>query len=777
ISASPADHYRFDHWSGSGSGSYSGSNNPASITMNGPITETAYFVAIVYVTFDVSGMGTDASGTVLTVDGSTYTRADLPKTFTWDSGSSHSYSWSSPVSAGTGKRYVYDDPDPQSDTINPTSDTTITANYKTQYYLTVQSAHGVPSPSSGWFDAGTSITASVNSPVYDGDTRYVCTGWTGTGSVPTSGTGTSVTFTINAPSSITWIWKTQHKLTIQAGSGGTTNPAPGSYWHDEGSIVSVQAIPDTGYHLDYWTLDGSNVGSTNPYPVTMNSPHTLKAYFAINTYTLTVQAYKSGSSTPVSGVTVKIDGDSYTTDSNGRVSKVVTHGTHTVEIVTPYIPYDGAKYLFTEWWDGSTSNPRSFSVTSDKTVTAYMKLQYRLSMQVSPSAGGSTTPSVGDHWYDEGSTVTISASPSASYRFDKWQGSGSGSYSGTNNPASVTMNGPITQTAYFVEVATVTFQVSGMSSDASGTVLTVDGNSYTYANLPVSFTWDVGSSHSYEWTNIVSAGSGKRYKWTSCTGLSTSRSGTITVPSGGGSITATYKTQYELKISINPSEGGSTSPSPGSHWYDSGSSVSVTATANDGYAFDYWSLDGATHTENPITVDMDSPHSLTAYFEDLYTVTVYVKDVELVPFVNAEVTLDSQTKHTDNNGKVVFSVTAGTYTLTVPSTLESAPFLKWTDGETNPSRTITVSGDATYHARYKGILKFVDLKAGWYKVGFGWETQRVHFAQGYVKSVRGDNPVSGASVTVTFHIKVGGSWETMTASDVTDGSGFFKCQD
>jgi hypothetical protein len=31
------------NWTGSGNGSYSGPNNPASITTNGPITETATF--------------------------------------------------------------------------------------------------------------------------------------------------------------------------------------------------------------------------------------------------------------------------------------------------------------------------------------------------------------------------------------------------------------------------------------------------------------------------------------------------------------------------------------------------------------------------------------------------------------------------------------------------------------------------------------------------------------------------------------------------------------
>lgn len=68
-------------------------------------------------------------------------------------------------------------------------------------------------------------------------------------------------------------------LTIQTTSGGTTNPSPGVYPYGYGTLVSVTALPSAGYLLDYWELDTINVGSTNPYSVTMNQNHTLKAVF------------------------------------------------------------------------------------------------------------------------------------------------------------------------------------------------------------------------------------------------------------------------------------------------------------------------------------------------------------------------------------------------------------------------------------------------------------------------------------------------------------------
>jgi hypothetical protein len=66
-----------------------------------------------------------------------------------------------------------------------------------------------------------------------------------------------------------------YTLTIIPPANGTTNPSPGSYVYDAGTSVSVAAIPDTGYMLGHWELDGANIGATNPVSVTMDANHTL----------------------------------------------------------------------------------------------------------------------------------------------------------------------------------------------------------------------------------------------------------------------------------------------------------------------------------------------------------------------------------------------------------------------------------------------------------------------------------------------------------------------
>jgi len=78
--------------------------------------------------------------------------------------------------------------------------------------LTVSSPYGFPNPSGATpHSLGSSIDAVLSgSPVVTGQTQYVCTGWTATGSGLTSGPGTNVSFTITTDTTITWQWTTNY---------------------------------------------------------------------------------------------------------------------------------------------------------------------------------------------------------------------------------------------------------------------------------------------------------------------------------------------------------------------------------------------------------------------------------------------------------------------------------------------------------------------------------------------------------------------------------------
>ena len=251
------------------------------------------------VAFTQTGVGSEFAGAVVSIDEVNYTRTGMPLSFTWDIGSNHSFAYQSPlVVSANAKRYVWNStsgPLPlPSGTINVTAPQTVTGNYETQYYLTVNSTYDSPNPTSGWYEENASIATSVTSVVSGPTgTRYVCTGWTGTGSVPSSGGNSSFSFVINQSSSIAWNWKTQYLLTVSTSPDGL-NPQPSknptgeaasanSWWYDDAIGVTLSAETVDGYTFTHWSIDGASQGSgTNPVSAIMNVPQTATAYYTSN---------------------------------------------------------------------------------------------------------------------------------------------------------------------------------------------------------------------------------------------------------------------------------------------------------------------------------------------------------------------------------------------------------------------------------------------------------------------------------------------------------------
>jgi hypothetical protein len=72
----------------------------------------------------------------------------------------------------------------------------------------------------------------------------------------------------------------QYALMISATTGGTTNPASGTYTIPQGTSQQVTATPNTGYQFTNWFLDGST-RTDNPISITMNADHSLEAVFEL----------------------------------------------------------------------------------------------------------------------------------------------------------------------------------------------------------------------------------------------------------------------------------------------------------------------------------------------------------------------------------------------------------------------------------------------------------------------------------------------------------------
>jgi len=87
----------------------------------------------------------------------------------------------------------------------------------------------------------------------------------------------------------------------------------------------------------------------------------------------------------------------------------------------------------------------------------------------------------------------------------------------------------------------------------------------------------------------------------------------ITVGSSAATYTATFQTQYQLTIAASPPAGGTVTPASGT-FYNAGSAVPITATANSGYSFSSWSGSVANLTSASTTVTMAAPETVAANF-------------------------------------------------------------------------------------------------------------------------------------------------------------------
>ena len=317
----------------------------------------------------------------------------------------------------------------------------------------------------------------------------------------------------------------------------------------------------------------------------------------IPTPTPTVQV--TVQTTPV-GLVFLVDGVSYT--STQTFSWTYGSG-HTIATTSPQNGGAGVQYVWTNWTDCQAISHAITAITN-MTYIATFTTQYYLTM--SRTTGGIVIPASG--WKNNGDTVSITATPTnnnqVSYSFSGWTGRGNGSYSGTNNPASITMNGPITETATFTQnPVQVTVQ-----TNPAGRSFTVDGTSYTTAQT---FSWQPGSSHTVCTTSPQSGGTGARYVWSSWTG-----GGAIShtvAPTTNKTYTATFNKQYYLTMMHNT--GGSVSPPSG--WKANGAIISIRATASSGYHFSNWTGTGPgsySGTNNPASVTMNAPISETGTF-------------------------------------------------------------------------------------------------------------------------------------------------------------------
>lgn len=110
------------------------------------------------------------------------------------------------------------------------------------------------------------------------DTDYGFSHWSG--DIPQGyETDNPLAITVDSDKSITANFvQLKCTLNISSGTGGITDPSPGSYKYDTGTQVLVTALPNSGYQFSEWS--GDVLGTSNPITITMDDDKSVSANFS-----------------------------------------------------------------------------------------------------------------------------------------------------------------------------------------------------------------------------------------------------------------------------------------------------------------------------------------------------------------------------------------------------------------------------------------------------------------------------------------------------------------
>jgi len=199
-----------------------------------------------------------------------------------------------------------------------------------------------------------------------------------------------------------------------------------------------------------------------------------------------------------------------------------------------------------------------------------------------PGSGGATT-------FQITMNAGTAAAPSGTLSFDN--------NDATENPYNFTISGtvnPLPQNVTITVPTGVSFTLNGTTYTGTQTVPLAPGTYLLSTTTPQSLGAGIRAMFS---------------SWSDAGAISHN----VTVGSSPLNITGNFTTQYQLTTAASPGAGGTVIPASGT-FFDSGTVVGVSATANSGYSFTNWTGAVANASAAATTVTLDAAKSITANF-------------------------------------------------------------------------------------------------------------------------------------------------------------------
>jgi NOL1/NOP2/fmu family ribosome biogenesis protein len=459
------------------------------------------------------------------------------------------------------------------------------------------------------YPSGTIATLSATPVV-----GWAFTGWSG----DCAGTVSSFPVTMDAAKACTATFtQLSHALNVSVNGQGTVGssptgiacPADCTETYLSGTSVTLTAAPSGGWAFSGWS--GNCTGTSPTASLTMDAVKSCTATFTQlpNSLSVTVVGQGTVASNPA-GI-----------NCPGDCGEPYPPGTLVTLTATP-----SAGWAFSAWSGDCTGTNPTIPVTLNtaKACTAtFTQLSYALYVSVNgqgtvgSSPAGINCPGDCAETYLSGTTVGLTATPSAGWQLSQW----SGDCSGANPTALVLMNANRACTATFTRIRyPVTVAINGQGSVASNPAgIACPGNCTEPfdAGAVVTLTATPNSG----WMFVAWSGD--------CSGTNPV---TQVTANGEKLCTASFtELIYTLNVALNGDgsvedvpPGGINCPGDCTERYLDGTVVTLNATPSAGWQFSQWS--GGCSGPNPTTqVTMNADKTCTAVFAPIiYLLTVNV---------------------------------------------------------------------------------------------------------------------------------------------------------
>ncbi len=326
--------------------------------------------------------------------------------------------------------------------------------------------------------------------------------------------------------------------------------------------VTLEAIADETYSFLRWEVNGVIGGFENQMTITMNQNQTVTAVFVKNGCKLKIDpALKGGGISPNKTI-FKCDKEVILTAKPERC------------------------YTFTDWNGACSGNDLSCTLMmdGDKTISAnFVKADLNLKL-IAENGKIISAPAKSNYACDQ--KVTLTAKPDKGYIFVRWEGD----ITGSTKTVAVKMDSKKAITAIFEPIAVE------LSVSASGNGTVSGKPTTTLYNQEVTLTAEPKACYKFkQWNGACNT------KMPTC----------VIKLNGNQSVIAEFEPET-FSLTTN-ARNGQIIRNPDNEIYDCGTTVQLTAVANQGFRFIEWQGDANGAGAN-ISVEMTEDKNLTAEF-------------------------------------------------------------------------------------------------------------------------------------------------------------------